>query len=173
MTNDKALELYKLAGFTLKKYNIPYDEDLIQELVVYAYSKNHLYNEEKGTWANFIIHCMTSKIFMINRHDKLRGRDVYTTISLDDFIDEENKLTYADVIIIDDNIFIDELHKKELLKAIKPLIEKPLELKLQGLKQAEIAKRCGVSQPHISRKIKENIRKIKIFCAARGLNYEL
>lgn len=171
MTNDKAVELYKLAGFTLKKYNVPYDEDLIQELVLYALEKEPLYNEERGAWSTFIINCMYTKLWMIHRANHTSKRNKGQP---DQSLDETfcDNLPYYDVIPSDVDI-AKELDKKEALAAITPLVEEPLKLHIEGYTQKQIAEKLGFSQVTISRKIKVNIQKIKKYCKENNIEYEV
>lgn len=171
MTNEKAVELYKLAGFTLKKYNTPYNEDLVQELVLYALEKEPLYDERRGSWSNYIINCMYTKLLMIHRaNHTIKRNKGQPDQSLDNtFCDD---LPYYDVIPSDVDI-AKELDKKETLAAITPLVEEPLKLHLEGFKQVQIAEKLGVSQVTVCRRIKHNIQKIKKYCKENNIEYEV
>lgn len=171
MTDEKAIELYKLAGFTLKKFNVPYDEDLVQELVLYAFEKDPLYDECRGSWSNYIINCMYTKLLMLHRAScTIKRNKGQPDQSLDDtFYDD---LPYYDVIPSDVDI-AKEIDKKEVLAAIEPLIEEPLRLQLEGYSQVQIAKKLNYSQSHISRLIRLNIEKIKSYCKKNGIEYNV
>lgn len=171
MTNEKAVELYKLAGFTLKKYNVTYDEDLIQELVMYAFERDPQYDESRGGWSTYIINCMYTKLVMLHRatHTIKRNKG-QPDQSLDDYVYDD--LPYYDVIPSDVDIAKD-IDKKEILAVITPLVEEPLRLHLNGWSQKQIGDKLGYSQAHICRLIRLNIEKIKSYCKEKGIEYDM
>lgn len=171
MKDEKVNELYKLAAFTLKKYNVPFDEDLIQELVVYTYTKLPYYDESRGSWSTFVINCMYSKLAILYRSKNAKKRNCGQPVdSLDDTY--YDSLPYYDVIPSDIDV-VKEVHKKEILNEILPLVDDPLKMYLDGFTQKEIADKYGVSQAQISRDIKKNIQKIKTYCKRKGIDYDI
>jgi RNA polymerase sigma factor (sigma-70 family) len=175
MDNEQAVELYKLANFILKKHNIEYDEDLIQELVIHAYSKTNLFDESKSTFSTFVCFCMEIRLKEIHRYNtaakRFNGLENY---SLDYEYDNDkgNTISYSDVIPVEYD-YAKELDKQEILKQILPMVEEPLKLVyFEDKTQAEAAKILGVNQSYVSRLIKQNIQKIQEYCKEKGLEYE-
>ena len=160
-------ELYKLAGYTLKKWNMPYDEDLIQDLVFKGYQCIEKYDESKGALSTFIINTMQNRIKEMNRHRKMKGRDTQV-LSLDYIVDSDENKEFS-YFISDDVDAYDVINRKNILEQIAPLVETPLKLYINGYTLREIAERYNLSQEAINKRIKANIKRIKDFVEEKGL----
>lgn len=169
MTTEEVNELYKLAGHTLKKHKRMPDEDLVQELVFYAYTRLGEYDETRASKSTFIITCMESKLHMLDREKRAKKRNNgLINYSLEAEIPGNEQISLIDMIASDIDI-AEEVNKQDVLEKILPLVKEPLALLLKGLTQKEIAEKLGYSQTNISRLIKQNIESIKSYCKRHDL----
>lgn len=158
-------ELYKLAKFTLKKWNMVFDEDLIQDLVFYTYQQLEKFDELKGKKTTYIVHVMQNRIRELNRNKHRKGRDKII-FSLDWKNNEGQEFVN---LFCDDYDIVDVLNRENVLQHIMPLVEEPLKLYINGATQQELAERYKVSQPTIKRRIDNNINKIRQYVKKEGL----
>lgn len=175
MTNEEALELYKIAYFVCDKYNFPNDEDMIQDMVLGACERLSMYDESKSAKTTFLCKVMTNAALIILRKTNAKKRiSECKKISFDSVVCEGNRAgddkTLLDIIPSDIDIS-EDLNRKEILDHIEPLLEAPLILWMNGKDQKDIAEIIGVSQPQISREIKANIEKIRNYCKKNNLCY--
>lgn len=174
MNNEQITGLYILAKYILKKHNIKYDEDLIQDLVINAYSALDKFDEKKGAFSTFVCKAMENKLRMKSR-EKMASKRNYgiPDLSLDHTYEEYdgNELNYIDIFGCDYN-YIKELHNKMLFNEIFPLTNEATRMYyLEGMKQVDIAKILGVSQKKVSFLIKKNIQQIRKYCDENNLEY--
>lgn len=156
-------EYYKLVKSALKFYNYNYDQDILQELVFFAYSKAKDFDESKGEFSTYIYKIIRNKYIQLKKQE------------------EKNKCISLDKKINDDGLTLLELvcsgtsNKEEIIeiiKLIKNQIEPPLELWLKGYTQEEISQILGIKhQPLVSKLINMNIIKIKKYCQENNIKY--
>ena len=174
MDNKQIIGLYKLAAHVLKKHNIKYDEDLIQDLVIQAYSVLEKFDKNIGSFSTFVCKVMENELRMIFRNKNASKRNNgIPDLSLDHTYEsyDGNELNYIDIFGYDPN-YMKELHNKMLFNEIFPLTNEATRMYyLEGMKQVDIAKILGVSQKKVSFLIKENIQKIRKYCDENNLEY--
>ena len=174
MDNEQIIGLYKLAAHVLKKYGIKYDEDLIQDLVIYAYSALEKFDKNIGSFSTFVCNCMKNKLKMEFRSKNASKRNYgIPDLSLDHTYEEYdgNEFNYIDIFGYDYN-YAKELHNKMLFNEIFPLTNEATRMYyLEGMKQVDIAKILGVSQKKVSFLIKKNIQQIRKYCDENNLEY--
>ena len=174
MSNEQIIGLYVLAKYILKKHNIKYDEDLIQDLVIYAYTALEKFDKDRGSFSTFVCNCMENKLRMKSR-EKMASKRNYgiPDLSLDHTYEEYdgNEFNYIDIFGCDYN-YIKELHNKMLFNEIFPLTNEATRMYyLEGMKQVDIAKILGVSQKKVSFLIKQNLQQIRKYCDENNLEY--
>lgn len=174
MNNEQITGLYVLAKYILKKHNIKYDEDLIQDLVINAYSALDKFDEKKGAFSTFVCKAMENKL-RIKSREKMASKRNYgiPDLSLDHTYEEYdgNEFNYIDIFGYDYN-YAKELHNKMLFNEIFPLTNEATRMYyLEGMKQVDIAKILGVSQKKVSFLIKQNIQQIRKYCDKNNLEY--
>lgn len=157
MTEKEVEELYKIAKHTIKICNIPYSEDLVQDMVTYAYDKIDLYEEEKGSKTNFLIYIMKKYILWKGRK-RLKDIPKWAYLNANDYIDEECDLTYLDTFCDEGN---NQKLMDEFINEIKPLMGEYLKLFMEGYSMSEIGKINNCSRQNIHKEIVKNIQKIK------------
>ena len=174
MYNKQIIGLYKLAAHVLKKHNIKYDEDLIQDLVIQAYSALEKFDKNIGSFSTFVCKCMENELRMIFRSKNASKRNNgIPDLSLDHTYEEYdgNEFNYIDIFGYDYH-YIKELHNKMLFNEIFPLTNEATRMYyLEGMKQVDIAKILGVSQKKVSFSIKKNIQQIRKYCDENNLEY--
>lgn len=174
MDNEQIIYLYVLAKYILKKHNIKYDEDLIQDLVIYAYTALEKFDKDRGSFSTFVCNCMENKLRMKSREKMASKRNNgIPDLSLDHTYEEYdgNEFNYIDIFGCDYN-YIKELHNKMLFNEIFPLTNEATRMYyLEGMKQVNIAKILGVSQKKVSFLIKKNIQQIRKYCDENNLEY--
>ena len=174
MDNKQIIGLYKLAAHVLKKHNIKYDEDLIQDLVIQAYSSLEKFDKNIGSFSTFVCKCMENKLRMEFRNKNASKRNSgIPDLSLDHTYEsyDGNELNYIDIFGYDPN-YIKELHNKMLFNEIFPLTNEATRMYyLEGMKQVDIAKFLGLSQKKVSFLIKKNIQQIRKYCDENNLEY--
>lgn len=168
-------EYYKLVKSALNSNRILYDDDLLQEIVTSVAEKMKTYDEERGNKTTYIY-----KVTITTYQQILRKRYAYKRLtnvnctSLDKTINycDSEKLSLIETQKDNKTDIEYELEKESILKEISPLIEKPLELWLQGKNQKEIAEICGLnSQANASRTINSNIVRIRNYCKSKGITF--
>ena len=174
MDNKQIIGLYKLAAHVLKKHNIKYDEDLIQDLVIQAYSVLEKFDKNIGSFSTFVCKVMENELRMIFRNKNASKRNNgIPDLSLDHTYEEYdgNKFNYIDIFGYNYN-YAKELHNKMLFNEILPLTNEATRMYyLEGMKQVDIAKILGVSQKKVSFLIKKNIQQIRKYCDENNLEY--
>ena len=99
MDNEQIIGLYKLAAHILKKHNIKYDEDIIQDLVIYAYSALEKFDKNIGSFSTFVCNCMENELRMIFRSKNASKRNYgISDLSLEkvyDLIDKCQTIIYT------------------------------------------------------------------------------
>ena len=174
MDNKQIIGLYKLAAHVLKKHNIKYDEDLIQDLVIQAYSVLEKFDKNIGSFSTFVCKVMENELRMIFRNKNASKRNNgIPDLSLDHTYEEYdgNEFNYIDIFGYNYN-YAKELHNKMLFNKILPLTNEATRMYyLEGMKQVDIAKILGVSQKKVSFLIKKNIQQIRKYCDENNLEY--
>lgn len=174
MDDKQIIGLYKLAAHVLKKHNIKYDEDLIQDLVVQAYSVLEKFDKNIGSFSTFVCKVMENELRMIFRNKNASKRNNgIPDLSLDHTYEEYdgNEFNYIDIFGYNYN-YAKELHNKMLFNKILPLTNEATRMYyLEGMKQVDIAKILGISQKKVSFLIKKNIQQIRKYCDENNLEY--
>ena len=174
MDNKQIIELYKLAAHVLKKYDVKYDEDLIQDLVIYAYSALEKFDKNIGSFSTIVRKKMKKKKKKkIRRKNASKRNSGIPDLSLDHTYEsyDGNELNYIDIFGYDLN-YMKELHNKMLFNEIFPLTNEATRMYyLEGMKQVDIAKFLGVSQKKVSFLINKNIQQIRKYCDENNLEY--
>ena len=150
-----AEEILKLISVFLRKFPIRNEapEDSKQMLFMKLWSHIHEFDHTKAGFSTFAFNWFRScRTNIINEDMKTR------TVRLDTIISDEGDITLLDSIC--DSSIIPTLHKMEIDEIINSC-EDELRLWINGFTQTEISEICGISQPHVHRKIKANIRKIR------------
>lgn len=159
-------ELYAMARFALKKWNIIYDEDLVEDLVSDAYLKKDKYDESKGAISTYFIKIMENRIRENDRTKKCKKRDG-VVISYDNKMDTDGK--EYNILFDDDFDLASDINKKNILEQIIPLVDLPLKLYINGYTQQEIAVKCNTTQATIQKRITANIKELQAFVKKKGL----
>ena len=168
MTEEQAIELYKLAYAVCKKNNVIYDEDLIEDLVVHAVTIEHYYDSSLSSRSTFMFTCMQKKLGDLLKFKTCSKRsNNLMTYSLDYRADEDS-LSIYETLPCDENV-IEQMDREDFLKCIDHLIEEPLRLYMKGYSQREIGKMKGCTNSNVSYLIKKNIDKIKNYCEENDL----
>lgn len=169
MTEEQAVEVYKLAHSVCIKNNVAYDEDLIQELVLHAVTIEQYYDPALSSRSTFMFMCMKRKLVSIFAYNKCLKRDNgLMTYSLDYQTDEDSRSVHE--IIPDDTDIIEQMNREDFMIRIDHLIEEPLRLYINGYTQKEIGEMKGCSSQWISHLIKKNIEKIKNYCEQNNIH---
>lgn len=179
MTNEEALELYKIAYKVCNDNKFQDDEDFIQELVLEACIKVKDWDESKSAWSTYMYMVMYNKAVGIIYYNNTKKRKFNgRIISLDDVVSSKNTskdkhVTYEEVISSDIDLS-EELYKKECIcfcEKVKHLIDEPLWMYMHGWTQKEIAAEFGVCRQRVSQLIQNNIKKIRNYCKKNNLCY--
>lgn len=179
MTNEEALELYKIAYKVCNDNKFQDDEDFIQELVLEACIKVKDWDESKSAWSTYMYMVMYNKaVSLIYYNNTKKRKPNGLIISLDDIVNRpesilDKRVTYEEVIPSDVDLS-EELHKKECIcfcEKVKHLIDEPLWMYMHGWTQREIAEEFGVCKQWVYQLIKNNIEKIRNYCKKHNLCY--
>lgn len=179
MTNEEALELYKIAYKVCIDNRFKIDEDLIQDLVLEACIKLEDWDESKSAWSTYMYMIMYNKaVSLIHYNNSKKRKFKGLIISLDENISAKNTtkdkcITYEEIIPSDVDLS-EELHKIEcadFYQKIKYLIDEPLWLYIHGWTQKDIAAEFGVCQQRAHQYIWNNIRKIRNYCKKHNISY--
>lgn len=169
MTEEQAVEVYKLACSVCKTNNVNYDEDLIQELVLHAVTREEFFDPSLSSRSTFMFMAMKQRLIDIFKYKTKPKRDNgLMTYSLDYRADEDSLSIYE--VLPNDEDVIEQMNREDFLKSIDHLIEEPLRLYLNGYTQREIGEMKGCSSQYICSLIKKNIEKIKNYCEENNLH---
>ena len=169
-------EIYKMVQDALKKKNIIANEDELQQIVTHVHLKLAGYDPNKGKLSTYLYKIIINSYYLIKRVENAKKRQSNkNTYSLDNYIeDDEGKPISMLELQADENVdIVYNYIKRKTLEQIEPLVEEPLRMWLDGFKQAEIAEKFNVTQSIISRKINNNIIKIKNYCKENGIELEV
>ncbi len=131
-----------------------------------SYSKKH--NTRLTTYA---ARCIENEILMHYRNNKKHSKDISINEPIG-FDKEGNEITILDILKTDKPDFIEDIHTKNNIKALKKYFnvltdtEKEIIIKRYGLNnedeitQKEIAKKLGISRSYVSRIEKRALTKI-------------
>lgn len=133
------------------KYNqYQFDEDMIQEGMIGLWKACQTFDEDKGyKFATYAAICIINEIRMAYR--KVKKHSIHT-ISLEDFVPDQEDLTFADTIedplgsVEDSGVFFSAFYKTLSNKE-----KKVIELKLYGHRQEDAAHMMGITQSGFSR----------------------
>ena len=166
-------EYYKIAKDALKRYNLKYDEDILQEIVTCMVEKESLYDASRGQLSTFMYQVVRNKYYEIKNLSKAQKRGCGDKpISFDTDIDSSGH-TILDVVGKDSSAVYNRI-KKEVLDEILPLVDEPLKLWLEGMTQCEIQVKLGFSsQSQVSISINRNIVNIKRYCKRNKIEFKL
>ena len=167
-------ELYAMAKYTLMKYNVQPDDDLIQELVLYALQNEKYFDESKGGRKDYyIFFAMERRLKQIwsTKNYKKRNCGV-EPFSLDyPYKSDGKRYRFLYDIIPDTYDFKEEFHKQELVNELMVLVEEPLKMWLDGLTYIDIGEKLGCSRVWAKVLIQKNIEKIKQYCKSKNIWY--
>lgn len=156
INEDRVQEVYDLVGSFCKKYNI-YSEEMVQDLTWKVWQQlDRLYDEKKSKLSTYVYLCC--KHYYLNEKRKKSVKCVSLNEEVGDGVE------YMDTFEDDGRDPLEELIHKENLAKLAKIYETcspMLRNYLDGKKQTEIAKELGISQPHVSRRIKREIEKIR------------
>lgn len=168
MSEEQAIEIYKLAYSVCKKNNVTYDEDMIQELVLHAVLREKYFDPSLSSRSTFMFTCMKQKLVDLFKYrTNLKRNNGLMTYSLDYQLDEES-LSIHEILPSDVDV-IEQVNNEDFLRVIDPLIEEPLRLYMNGYTQKEIGEMKGCTGSYISYLIKKNVEKIKKYCEENDL----
>lgn len=174
MIKEETEELYKIAKFVLKRNNIPYDEDLVQDLVSDGYKKlQNNFDATKAKKTTFLYMVMYQRyLYQIRKNSQERKIPNHLIISLNKVIDNNNKtnekeITLSDIIPSEDKKL--NKAKKEILGEIYFLFKPATKLKIEGYNQYEISKKLNISQAAVSRTIQKDIEKASDYLKSHDL----
>ena len=161
------IENMRLVYHMIKKYN--YDEDCASIGMIGLIKGVKAFDETKGyKISSFLCKCINNEILCSFRKDK----NPFNTISLDDYSITDN-LSLIDCLEDEKSNLEQQILKKETSENIKKAIMKltPVEqdiiTSLYGLygkekiTQVDLKNKYGYSQPHISRKHRQILKKLK------------
>lgn len=133
------------------------------------------YDESKGKLSTYAYVCMQREVYMLFR--RLKTRDaIRTDLSLDKTIDDETEHAFSELAGENDyneQLDIDDLmsftneylkDKSDSRKRIIIMFVQHTLFKRKQLKQRELAKLCNVSQPQISRCLRDYGNALKQHC---------
>ena len=160
----KAEEYYKTVKAALVKFNFEFDDDILQELVTNVFIKMKNYDFSRGSATTYIYSIVRNDYLLIQRKNsaKKRGSGV-KPLSLYKIIYDNENIMLMDLIPAKKDETPLTVKYCDFLNDIQPLIKEPLRLSLQGLKQKEIAEKLNVTQASVSRAIKRNIEKLRLY----------
>ena len=162
MTEKEVNELYKLAKFTIKTFNLPYSEDLIQDMVLHAFLKyNNDFDKEKAKKSTFLVMVMHQVYLKNTRSETFDKRKINNMTVSNIFRDATNN--EYDVFELFPEEKSNVWEKEYFLKEIEPFFNEELKLFLKGYKKKEIASIFNVSSTIINKRIKRNIEKIRTY----------
>lgn len=176
MENTNVEENMKLVGYIINRHIKLFPKDDIQDLYQVGYvgliKANKTFNLNKGVkWATYACKCILNEILMYKRKEN-KHKDILSLDSPTGESDKEDKLTTLEEILIDKNNIIEdriayniaikalntEYRKKKFSDKTKKIIWMYI---FQDYTQDELAKKFGVSQAFISRKINSFKNKLK------------
>lgn len=146
----------KLVYFVINKHFPHYrdDEDLAQVGMIGLCNAANSWDEAKGTFANFAVNCIYNVICM-----EFRARNKEkASYSLDHIYSnsEDGETTLADILVGDSDVdWVDVEEIYSLLTEKEKII---VDMKRQGLNNAEIGRKLGVSRMCVS----QHLRKAKL-----------
>lgn len=162
MDTKKVMELFnqnqRLAHWTVSKYfpKLLGDEDIHQEALVGLYKACVRYEENRGRFTTFAVTVVRNEINMFLRIEN-RYRRLAST-SLDSPIPgTDGELVLGDMVP-DTSQGVDHLSFEGFYKFVESLdgrYKKLLQLRLQGLTQAEAGKELGLCQAQCSRDLRK------------------
>lgn len=144
MTDERVSELYKLAKSFCIKQHILFDDDLIQELVIFVYEKYGKYDENRGHFSTFAYMCFRN--YLYDKYRKSNNAEILVNNEdfafIDRYTDPIQKIIIDEVlrVISDDEVMLDWL---------------------AGLSMEEIAIKYSKHRTTISRYINKKIEELK------------
>lgn len=171
-TNDEfIINNMKLVPYTINKYIEVFSNDNLEDMYQTGYvgliKAVNTFNQNKGAWSNYAIHCIKNEILLykrkINKYNNQLYLDETTTT-------EDGKVTYSH-FIADKFDIEDEINAKSVLIVMNDVYNKMKENKAKrvikyylkyGGKQEDIAKVFNSTQSQISkmiRKYKSEVRR--------------
>lgn len=112
MTEEQVNELYKLARSYCIRKHIIFDDDIIQELVLYVYEKSNKYDDSRSKFSTFAYMCFNNYLC-----DKYRSNALEYYLSddlefVDTYIDSCNKMIIDEILetLKNDEIMMDWLY---------------------------------------------------------------
>lgn len=128
-----------------------YDEDLIQCGMFGLCRAGNAWDEEKGAFSNFAIHCIRNEIYR-EFYNRKRHK---STLSLEhEYRDRsDDTMTLAESLVGEADI--DWVDVEGIRSKLDEVDQKILDCKLSGMSTAEIAKRLGYSRQNITRRIRQ------------------
>ena len=170
MTNDQTIELYKITKSYLNKNNISWDEDLLEDIMIYLIKIYDLYDPSKGSLTTYIYACIKYRILAIanEKHRKKNCPD-QNILSLDSS-DNKNK---SDLYCLFPQYDIYNLYDEDrakFIEEIKPLLcQETIEYYFQHKSKSELAEKYGVSISAIGLRIRTNIERIQRYCKKKKI----
>lgn len=142
MTDEKVNEMYLLARAYCIKKHIWFDDDLIQDLVCYLYTKYDKFDQSKGSFSTFAFMCFKNYLY----HNRKTNNEILIEnedeVFTDNYEDSCEKLIIREIlgVICEDSIMLDWIN---------------------GLSTEEIASKHNKHRTTISRYISKRLEELK------------
>ena len=157
----------KLIWYTIRKYYPEYltDEDAVQELRITLWKCLKLYDVKQNTsFSTYCIRAMLNCLHVIHRKNQ-REIPPEMIYSLDAPIgkDQDMDICLKDVVPAPQESLLEVQHISDFLHTLKPQHRRAALLLLNGVRQVDIAKILGCSQPQVSKIRKSIINKYHVW----------
>ena len=163
------------------KYLVRFEyDDLCSIAKIGLIKAANTYDESKGKFSTYAYTCMQREFSMFFR--RLKTRDaIRTDLSLDETLNDETEHNFFELIGENDyneQLDIDDLmnftneylkNKSELRKRVIIMFVQYTLFKRKQLRQQELAKLCNISQPQISRYLKDYGKALQQHCCDSAL----
>lgn len=139
-----------LVPFTIRRY-YPWhvdDEDIIQIGMIGLCQAAMAWDENKGTFSTYAI-CRIRGV--LSHHFKKEKKRI-PTISLDQVLVNDDDFTFHDFLVGKDNV--EYVDYQCLYSKLTPAQQEIFDLKLQGLKNVEIARKFNLSTERIGQQVR-------------------
>ena len=156
ITEDKVQDVYNVIGKFCLSYDI-YSDEMVQDLMSKVWPKlEKHYDENKGKLSTYVYKCCKNFYLMDKRKHKpiiySLNEECEENIEVIDTLESDYPDPLEELIIEERRQQIDDIYNNcsDLLRSY-----------LDGKTQCELAEEYGISQAHVSRKIKKELEQIR------------
>lgn len=170
MTNDQAIELYKITKSYLNKNNINWDEDLLEDIMIHLIKIYDLYDPSKGNLTTYIYTCIKNRILTIaNEKHKKKNCPNQNILSLD----SNDIKTKSDLYCLFPQYDMYNSHsedREKFIEEIMPLLsQETIEYYFHNKSKSELAEKYGISISAVGLRIRTNIERVQRYCKKKKI----